>query len=276
MQGFTKEVYEAIVSIVDQRMREIRVTREDFDELRAVVRELAEAQKRTEARVEELAEAQKRTEARVEELAEAQKRTEARLDSLTLRVEELAEAQKRTEARVEELAEAQKRTEARLDSLAEKVELLAEAQAKTEKVVQGLVKDMRSVKKQLAGLSDTVGYGLEDRAIKSLPGLLRERLSLDVRVMDRRFLEYPDGGDDEINIYGEGVLDDKPAYVIGESKAQLGRKDVGRFRKLIERVRKHLDGFVIPLLVVYSVRPEVERYALKNIPDILIIKSYEL
>ncbi|RLB03371.1 MAG: hypothetical protein DRG83_07140, partial [Deltaproteobacteria bacterium] len=41
------------------------VTKKEFIELTDVVRELAEAQKRTEARVEELAEAQKRTEARV-------------------------------------------------------------------------------------------------------------------------------------------------------------------------------------------------------------------
>ena len=55
------------------------VTKEDFQDLRKTVSDLAEAQKRTETRLEELAEAQKRTEARVEELAEAQKRTEARL-----------------------------------------------------------------------------------------------------------------------------------------------------------------------------------------------------
>ena len=48
----------------------------DFNELKGIVKELAEAQKRTEGKIEELAEAQKRTEQRVEELAEAQKRTE--------------------------------------------------------------------------------------------------------------------------------------------------------------------------------------------------------
>jgi hypothetical protein len=88
------------------------VKREDFSELKQIMAELAEAQKRTEARFEELAEAQKRTETRLEELAEAQKRTETRL-------EELAEAQKRTEARLEELAEAQKRTEVHLGQLAQ-------------------------------------------------------------------------------------------------------------------------------------------------------------
>ena len=94
--ALTPELYEAIVRIVDQRVGEVKVTREDFDklartvsELGGTVRELAEAQKRTEQRVEELAEAQKRTEQRVEDLAEAQKRTEAALM-------ELAESQKRT------------------------------------------------------------------------------------------------------------------------------------------------------------------------------------
>jgi len=79
------------------------VTKDDFNSLKSIVLELGKSQK-------ELAEAQKRTEAKVEELAEAQKRTEAR-------VGELAEAQKRTEAKVEELAEAQKRTQISLDRL---------------------------------------------------------------------------------------------------------------------------------------------------------------
>jgi hypothetical protein len=55
----------------------------DFNELKGIVKELAEAQKRTEQRVEELAQAQKRTEQRVEELAEAQKRTEDEIQKLT-------------------------------------------------------------------------------------------------------------------------------------------------------------------------------------------------
>jgi|688.fasta_scaffold497681_1 hypothetical protein len=52
------------------------VSRADFHELTAVLRELAEAQKGTEVRVEELADAQKRTEVRVGELTDAQKHTE--------------------------------------------------------------------------------------------------------------------------------------------------------------------------------------------------------
>ena len=76
--------------------RDELVRARDFNELKGIVRELAEAQKRTEQRVEELAEAQKRTEQRVEELAEAQKRTEQR-------VEELAKALAETQRQIQEL-----------------------------------------------------------------------------------------------------------------------------------------------------------------------------
>jgi hypothetical protein len=53
----------------------------------------------------------------VRELAEAQKRTEERLESLTARVEELAEAQRQTLIQVSKLAAAQGRTEDRVGSI---------------------------------------------------------------------------------------------------------------------------------------------------------------
>ncbi len=170
----TPTVKKEIVKIIDQRIKDVHVTKEDFSELKGLVRdiavaqkeitetqkrtdihveELAEAQKRTEVHVENLAEAQKRTEVHVENLAEAQKRTESRVEELTEAqkrtescVEELTEAQKRTESRVEELTEAQKRTEVRVEKLAETVDGLAgtvdglaEAQKRTEVRVEELV-----------------------------------------------------------------------------------------------------------------------------------------
>ncbi len=73
------------------------VRREDFSELKEIVRDSGETQHRTGQRVEQLAEAQQRTEQRVEELAEAQQRTEQRVD-------ELGEAQRRSESAVQSLA----------------------------------------------------------------------------------------------------------------------------------------------------------------------------
>jgi len=84
---------EKITEVINLVYEELRntVTKVEFNELKEVVRDLAEAQKRTEQRVEELAEAQKRTEQRVEELAEAQKRTEHALTRLTRQVGGLSE-----------------------------------------------------------------------------------------------------------------------------------------------------------------------------------------
>ncbi|RLG05353.1 MAG: hypothetical protein DRN65_07065, partial [Thaumarchaeota archaeon] len=95
--GMNAELYKTIITIVDERVKQIRVTREDFDELKSVVRELVYSQK---------------------ELAQAQKKSEERLDRLEKAIEELTQAQKRTEERLEELAQAQKRTEVEVRKLA--------------------------------------------------------------------------------------------------------------------------------------------------------------
>jgi len=85
IKDFDPALRDALLGLVEEidRSREESVTRDDFRELRDAIRELAEAQQRTEARVESLAEAQQRTEARVESLAEAQQRTEQALRTLT-------------------------------------------------------------------------------------------------------------------------------------------------------------------------------------------------
>ncbi|HDH09372.1 MAG TPA: hypothetical protein ENF84_00355 [Chloroflexi bacterium] len=54
-KGLTAEMYKAVVAIVDERVKEIRVTREDFSALRGAVLELAQAQTRTEEALHQLA-----------------------------------------------------------------------------------------------------------------------------------------------------------------------------------------------------------------------------
>ncbi|WNC60342.1 hypothetical protein RHJ80_12870 [Thermosynechococcus sp. QS41] len=80
----------------------------------------------------------------VADLAQAQKRTEERVDQLTVTVAELAQAQKRTEERVEELAAAQKRTEERMDQL-------AAAQERTERAVKQLARQVGGLSEALGG-----------------------------------------------------------------------------------------------------------------------------
>jgi seryl-tRNA synthetase len=83
--ALTPELYEAIVRIVDQRVGEIKVTREDFDRLTKTLSELSDT-------VKQLAEAQRRTEERVQALAEAQKRTDEGVRDLSESVRDLAKA----------------------------------------------------------------------------------------------------------------------------------------------------------------------------------------
>jgi len=175
LYGMTEELYRAVVALVDDRVREIRVLRSDFDRLQSAVQalaeaqvrteerlsELAEAQRRTEERLSKLVEAQRRTEERVNELAEAQRRTEERLSELAEaqrrteeRVNELAEAQRRTEERVNELAEAQRRTEERLERLEATVQALVEAQKRTEERVNELVEAQRRTEERLSELAE--------------------------------------------------------------------------------------------------------------------------
>jgi hypothetical protein len=111
-EAFPPELRLPIARLVDTLRDELSVGRTDFAELKAIVRELAQAQQRTETRLEELAQAQQRAETGIEELrgvvrelAEAQHRTEIRMEDLGRAVQELAEAQKRTDLSVDKLAE---------------------------------------------------------------------------------------------------------------------------------------------------------------------------
>jgi hypothetical protein len=98
----TLQIYEDLCQTLDERAAKMiahhlaavyedlqqTATKADVAELRAVVQELAEAQKRTDLRVAELAEAQKRTDLRVAELAEAQTRTEQAVRQLAVRLDD--------------------------------------------------------------------------------------------------------------------------------------------------------------------------------------------
>ncbi len=192
-----------------------------------------------------------------------------RVSDLALGQNELTQAQKKSEQGIEELIQVQKKSE-------QGIEDLIQAQKKTEEVLTSLVKEQKKIRKDFGGLSDSVGYTLENEAIRHLPGILQKDLGLEIKVMDRRFIEYPDGRDDEINIYGEGTLNKKRVYIIGESKSQLGRKDIDSFCKLLIRASNYLRTKIIPVLVTHSVRPQIEKYAKKKIEGLRLYMSFQL
>jgi DNA repair exonuclease SbcCD ATPase subunit len=287
---------DAIEQSVERLREELAEHRKETD---ARFRELAEFQKRA---YEEFQEYRKQTDERFRELAEAQRRTEQRVESLTARVEELAEfqkrayeefqeyrkqtderfrelaeAQRRTEqrvesltARVEELTEAQKRTDQRIESLTARVEELTEAQKRTDQQIAELVAvqrqmqlEMQDMRRQLGGLSQTVGYVLENEAMKSLPDLLLRDYGLQVQGrLRRQYVRDASGQPIEVNIFGTATRDGEEYTVIGESKSQLSKRDVDRFlRRTIETLREVYPR-VFPVLITHMIsEPDAEEYA---------------
>lgn len=78
-----------VLDRVAVQVRQAGVMREDFRELKQIVVELAEAQRRTTEEIKELAAAQTRTEERVDQLAEAQRQTSAAVRELTAGIDRL-------------------------------------------------------------------------------------------------------------------------------------------------------------------------------------------
>lgn len=239
------------------------MTKEDFSELKSIVREIVEIQKRTDTKIGELAEAQKRTESRVEELAEAQTRTESR-------VEELAEAQKRTESRVEELAEAQKDLAEAQKRTESRVEELAEAQKRTEISIAKLAKGLDQTRTELGGLARSVSYSLENEAFRQLPQYLKDNYGIELK--DRMIRLDLEG--EEINIFARGTKNGRDVLIVGEAELRLS--SVGKLRQLERKVSaacKQITGECIPLIVTHFARQPVLDKAKEK--GIIIVQSFE-
>ena len=270
------------------------VRADDFNELKGIVKELAEAQQRTEQRVEDLAEsqqhlveAQQRTEQRVEDLAEsqqhlveAQQRTEQRVEDLAESQQHLAEAQQRTEQRVEDLAkaqqhlaEAQQRTEQRVEELAEsqqhlveaqqrteqRVEDLAESQQHTEHALQQLARQMGGLARQVGGMSDRMGGDLEEVAAIMVHDVLERELGWQIDELDRAWQMW-NGEEEEIDVFGQAhdpLRPDTTLWIVGEVKFNLTIRDVECFTFLLARAAGHLEGEIVPVCFSYRVRPSV-------------------
>ena len=246
MSSITPELYDFIVKVVDDKVKEIRVTREEFDKLTATVDKLAEAQHRTEQKV--------------GQLAEAQSRTEERIGRLEVAVEKLAEAQSRTEERigrlevaVEKLAEAQSRTEERLERFEASVERLVEAQRDMSNALSGLAS-------QVGGLSDTVGFRLEDVARVMVPGWLERHMDIVVEgELDPAYVSG-DGMEVQVNLFGKGRKPDGgEVIIVGECKSRIHSGEVRSFARVLETVRDAFKGRdVLAFMFGYLVHPSAD------------------
>ena len=186
-EGQADVLFELVALIYEQVMKAM-----DLSEVKAVIKELADAQRRTEERliaferateenfnkvwtaigeltnkVNQLAEAQRKTE---ERLNEFEKRTEENFARVWEAIERLTEAQRKTEERLDQLAlrvdelteRLNRLTERvddltiRLDKLTERVDQLAEAQRKTEERLNQLALRVDELTERLNRLTERV------------------------------------------------------------------------------------------------------------------------
>ncbi|MCX7917491.1 MAG: chordopoxvirus fusion protein [bacterium] len=220
----TKELYEAIVTIIEDKVKDIKVTREEFDSLKSVVGELVVAQRKT-------------------------------------------------EERLSELAEAQRKTEERLNILTDRVDKLAEAQRKTELNLNALITKVGDIEDRLSGLSHTVGYHLENSAYVSLPKLLKkDGYEVEGDLIRKYF--YIEGEEYQVNIYGWAKKNGEKVLIIGEAKVRPSRKEIKRFLKISDKLKKyHNNPETLLLFVAHDFNPKIEEFLKEN--NIKYFWSYE-
>lgn len=251
LDRFPEDLREVFLAIIDEleAYRHMTVTKVDFADLKAVVADLA-------ASVRDLSEAQKRTEQKVFELAEAQKRTEERLN-------ELAEAQKRTEQRVNELAEAQKRTEERLNEL-------AEAQKRTEAAVGALATAQKATRDHVGGLSRSLAYALEIEAYRKLPAYLNKVHG--IRVMET--LIRTEVAEEEVNFWAKALKNGQEVRLVGECVLRLDdASKLKALRRKLQKIGRIVSAELVPILVTHYATPKLLQQATEK--GILVVHSYQ-
>ena len=262
---FEEEQAQVLAAVIYDSYNDL-VRRDDFSDLKVIVREIAETQQRTDQHLVEIAETQQRTDQHLVDLAAAQQRTEQRVEELGEAQQRTAEAQQRTEQRVGELAEAQQRTaeaqqrtEQRVGDLAEAQQRTAEAQQRTEYAVQHLAREV-------GGLSNRMGGDLEDVAAIVIEDALTRELGWQVDELSRVW-QTRDGAEEEIDVFGKAHDPSRPdtsLWIVGEVKFNLTMRDVERFSKLLERAAAHLDGEIVPVCFCYRIRPAVQEKLLEE------------
>ena len=177
---------------------------------------------------------------------------------------------------VTELAEAQKRTEETVRILVLDVSELKSDMKDVKSDMKDIKKEMKDVKKQMGGLSMDVGYGIEDKYLFLMEDFALHQYGIKISRAERKFIPYPDGKTDEVNLYMEGEKKGKRVYLIGEAKAQPGKKDIDQFAARLERLRGYFKAEVKGFMIGYLFHPEVEEHAKANYPGIDLFKTYEI
>jgi len=236
----TPAIKQEMVKIIDARIREAHVTKEDFSELKNIVKDIG---------------------VKVGELATAQK--------------ELAEAQKRTEVKVEELAEAQKRTEVGIAALTGAIKEVQDDIKEMRSDVKEIKGDIKEVHGELGGIGGSVGYALENEAYRHLPEILQGRYGITVR---EKIIRAHIGGK-EINVFGRADKDGREVFVVGEAKTRLDERRGAEkaFAELEEKVQAvmavHGPVEIVRILVTHFARKGFLDKAEEK--GIIVVQSFE-
>lgn len=255
---FTPLQVEVLTDWAEEYQRNL-VKTGDFNELKDIVRDLAEGQW-------QLIEAQQRTESKVEQLAEAQQRTESK-------VERLIEAQQRTEAKVEQLAEAQQRTEVAVAEMSVAVKQLAEMQAEMRKDINRVSTGLEDFRRQEGSNAQTLGYMLENEAYRNLPAWLARQHGIEVT---GRMIRQVVAGN-EIDLLVEARQAEEEILLVGETKSRLNPSDVGLLAAKVEGVLEQYFDLrgrrIVPLLVSNFASEKTLARAKQE--GILVVQTFE-
>jgi cation transport regulator ChaB len=117
-------------------------------------------------------------------------------------------------------------------------------------------------RKQVGVLTDNFGYLLEDRAIKTLPKLLKEKLRRDFIEINGKYIE--------VNIYGKARKNNEEFIIIGEAKTRITNKAIIGF---LEKCN-NFEGKQFRIMIGYLITPKIKQILENN--NIIFINSYEL
>lgn len=224
--GFTEQQTELLATCLYQSYEPL-VTKREMADLRAVVAEVAESQKR-------LVAAQDRTEVQIEEVAAAQQRTEARMEEFTA-------AQARTEERMEEFAAAQARNEQRFEQFMASQSAIREDIEGLVRVTTEVVWGIGDLRKQVGGIAQSVGQGLEAYAMDRIPKLLEERFGFVTASAAPETLGLA-GDAADIDVVYRGTHEARPVVVLCEVKTNISETEVREFLATVGRVRPSIDA----------------------------------
>ena len=137
-----------------------------------------------------------------------------------------------------------------------------------------LIEDHSKTREKLEGLSDSFGYLLEDRAMKSLPKILKRKYN--IKAVGNFVRDYftINGEHVEVNIFGKVKKGNKEYILIGEAKSQVTKKAIDKFLKKCDKISKKFSKETIKVFISYIFPPGIKEYAEEK--GIVLIPSYEL